>query len=341
MMRVLFLLLMAEFAMANSVDIKEYVAFSVLFFFVMLLTIISRKPVQNRNQKLIRTSDKRLAKLNLRFFNNRLENGDIIERLGLFFRVLHDKATQNQNTIIFNYPPRQARYFSANFKAITNATHNILCFVNKSIKNSSILFTIKPTKNPNEYQISIKTSAQMNTSEIISALEYKNRNINYKFLSIASSYAEQIGSKIEFSVKSNSSIFTFNATMHQLEEPQISEPNEQKSALVAYESQTGFFALVAGLSIFGIYIQPESSWESVKNHITDMLYKPDFLFIQAKIVKKLPYSELNLIKEWQEIKGFKIIIISDNSYFDDVASSFGDTKLYQPYTIDELASVIC
>ena len=126
MMRALFLLLMAEFAMANSVDIKEYVAFSVLFFFVMLLTIISRKPVQNRNQKLIRTSDKRLAKLNLRFFNNRLENGDIIERLGLFFRVLHDKATQNQNTIIFSYPPRQARYFSANFKAITNATHNIL-----------------------------------------------------------------------------------------------------------------------------------------------------------------------------------------------------------------------
>ena len=79
---------------------------------------------------------------------------------------------------------------------------------------------------------------------------------------------------------------------------------------------------------------------SVKNHITDMLYRPDFLFIQAKIVKKLPYSELNLIKEWQEIKGFKIIIISDNSHFDDVASSFGDARLYQPYTTDELASVI-
>lgn len=340
MMRVLFLLFIAEFAMAKGVNIEEYVAFSVLFFFIMLLIIISRRPVQNRNQKLIRTSNKSLAKLNLRFFHNKIENGDIIERLGLFFRVLHDKATQNQNTIIFSYPPRQARYFSANFKAITNATHNILCFVNKSIKNSSILFTIKPTKNQDEYQISIKTTTQMNANEIINALEDKNKNINYKFLSIASSYAEQIGAKIEFNVKSNNSIFTFNVTMHQLKELQINEPTEQKSALVAYESQTGFFALVAGLSVFGISIQPEPSWESVKNHITDMLYRPDFLFIQAKIVKKLPYSELNLIKEWQEIKGFKIIIISDNSHFDDVASSFGDARLYQPYTTDELASVI-
>lgn len=341
MMRALFLLFIADLLLASeAISIEGYIASSILFFLIVLLIAINNNSVENKNQKLIRTSNKSLAKLNLRFFQNRVENGDIIERLELFFKVLHSKSSQNQNSIIFSYPPKEARYFSANFKAITNATHNILSFVNKSVNNSSILLSIKPTKNPNEYQVLIKTSAHMNSNEIKKALENKNKNINYKFLSIASNYVELIGSKIEFNIKANNSIFSFNIIMHQLSQLQTIEITTQKNALVAYESQTGFFTIVAQLSAYGVSTQPESSWESVKNHITDMLYKPNFLFIQAKILKKLPYSELNLIKEWQKIKGFKIITISDNEYYDEVASSFGDAILYQPYTTDELSSLI-
>lgn len=332
---------MADFLLASqSIGIKEYISFSILLFLIIVLFVLSNRPVQNKNQKLIRTSSSSLSKLNLRLFQNKTENGDIVERLGLFFRVLHSKAAQNQNSIIFSYPPKQARYFNANFKAIINTTHNILSFANKSVSNSSILLSIKPTKNPSQYQISIKTSANINSSEITKALENQSKNISYKYLCIASNYAELIGSKIEFNIKANDAIFSFNVTMRQLNNPEIIEPTTRKNALIAYESQTGFFTLVAQLSAYKILTQPESSWESVKNHITDMLYKPDFLFIQAKILKKLPHTELNLIKEWQAIKGFKIISISDNEFYNEVASSFGDAVLHQPYTTDELSDLI-
>ncbi|MCR8678952.1 MULTISPECIES: hypothetical protein [Campylobacter] len=337
----LFILFIADILMASqTIGTNEHIAFSILLLLIIILIVINRRPVKNRNQKLIYTQNKNLAKLNLVFFQNKVENGDIIKRLGLFFKVLHAKAAQNNNSIIFNYSPRQARYFSANFKAITNITHNLICFVNKSVSNSSILLSIKPTKTKDEYQISIKTSANINSNEIQTALDDNNKNINYKYLHIASNYANLIGSKIEFSSKPNSSIFSFNITMHKLNNPLNIKSVMQKNALIAYESQTEFFTLVAELSVYGISTQPNPSWESVKNHIIDMLYKPDFLFIQAKIVKNLPYSEINLIKEWQKIKKFKIITISDNSNYDKIASSLDDATLHQPYTADELFEII-
>lgn len=342
MMRVVFLIFIANLLLANDkmVDTKEYIAFSFLLFLVLILIVINKRPVQNRNQKLIHTQNKNLAKLNLTFFKNKSENGDFIKRIGLFFRVLHTLAAHNQNSIIFSYQPRQARYFNANFKAITNATHNLLCFVNKSVSNSSILLSLKPTKNPNEYQISIKTSTNINSSDIEKSLENKSKNINYKYLNIASDYANLLGSKIEFRSKANNSIFSFNITMQKLDEPLIIKPTTPKKAIIAYESQTGFFTLLADLSVYGVSTQPESSWESVKNHIIDMCYQPDFVFIQAKILKKLPHNEINLITQWQKTKGFKVIIISDNSDYDDIASSFGDEILYQPYTTDDIAKLV-
>ena len=71
-----------------------------------------------------------------------------------------------------------------------------------------------------------------------------------------------------------------------------------------------------------------------------MCYQPDFVFIQATILKKLPHNEINLITQWQKTKGFKLIIISDNSDYDDIARSFGDAVLYQPYTTDDIAKLV-
>ena len=71
-MRVLFLIFIANLLLANEmIDTKEYVAFSFLLFLVLILIVINKRPVQNRNQKLIHTQNKKLAKLNLISFKNR------------------------------------------------------------------------------------------------------------------------------------------------------------------------------------------------------------------------------------------------------------------------------
>ena len=68
-MRVLFLLFIADLLLASeAIGIEGYIASSILFFLIVLLIAINNNSVENKSQKLIRTSNKSLAKLNLRFF---------------------------------------------------------------------------------------------------------------------------------------------------------------------------------------------------------------------------------------------------------------------------------
>ncbi|OCR88683.1 hypothetical protein CFT13S00388_00225 [Campylobacter fetus subsp. testudinum] len=335
------------------IDSIIFTAITVVFISLIMLIIFLRvekiKKLKSKNRLKIIQEPFYMEKIHKKFMLSKPQQGDIVERLELFFKILHIKAAKNNNVVVFNYDPKQHRYFSADFKIISYAVHMLNQFVINIISNSSIILTIKNTNITNRiYKVTLKANANILEMDdnIKDALKGKTKNINYKKLVIASNIAKLLGSKLRYQSKSSEFEFSFNLLLTPLQQDNkhkfINEYKNEINALIAEDDINSFHTLTAGLRHYDIKIKPNYTWEIVKKHITDTIFRPELVFIQAKIIKKLSKNDINILKEHKERKNITFIILSNNASYDDVNKvlDFETFTLKQPYTQDALLAVL-
>ncbi len=337
-------------ALMNSIIFTALiVAFISLIMFIIFLRIEKPKKLQLKNRLKIIQEPFYMEKIHRKFMLSKPQQGDIVERLELFFKILHIKAAKNNNVVIFNYDPKQHRYFSADFKIISYAVHMLTQFVINIISNSSIVLTIKSINATNNvYKVTLKANTNLieMDNNIKDALKGKTKNINYKKLVIASDIAKLLGSKLRYQSKSSEFEFSFNLLLTPIQKDNnhkfINEYKNEISAIIAEDDINSFYTLTAGLRHYDIKTKPNHNWEIVKKYITDTIFKPELVFIQAKIIKKLSKNDINVLKEHKERKNITFIILSNNSSYDDVNKllDFETFILRQPYTQDALLAVL-
>ncbi|MBP5778892.1 MAG: hypothetical protein J6W17_02930, partial [Campylobacter sp.] len=105
----------------------------------------------------------------------------------------------------------------------------------------------------------------------------------------------------------------------------ICENNEE-----IFNDLTLFFAQI------GCAVSPNSSWQNIKKHLDDFIYKPDIVLIEAEVLKNAKEVEyLNSIQKNK--KAYFAFILRNSDEFKLVKKlDFNTFKIKMPYLYDDL-----
>ncbi|ALV24829.1 putative membrane protein [Campylobacter iguaniorum] len=325
-----------------------------LIAFIALMILLSKKIKAIRNKKtiVIETIKKPLymAKINTDPTPSKLAPADITHRISFSFNVIYKKCAKNNNTVIFDFDPSFHRHFLADHKSITYLIHFILEFCINLVKNSTIVVSFDPInlqKDIHTYNVSIKINQNIIEIEnkIKDALLQKSNYLHYKKLVLASKIANNLGTHINYSNGYDEFQFDFDLNLipqDQFVATKFIQTPDPTKAVIASDDMDSYNTLVKQLTFFGIKVEPINEWAIVKKHIITTIFNPNLVFIQAKILARLPQAELTELKEAKERKSLSIIVISNNTNYDKIINSldFEAYKLKQPYTSDYLLAIL-
>ncbi|PPB53773.1 hypothetical protein [Campylobacter hyointestinalis] len=325
---------------------------AILFMFFIFIKIQKRRQKKLFTTKRSRTIKKPfyMAKIDTSPIVHKPHDGDIVQELSFYFQMLHKINATNNNTVVFDYDIRYFRNYMADYHTILYMIHGIVEFLTNSTKNSTIAIVFKHIEEIEgkiKFSVSIKLHGDFtgHGNMIRMSIAGTNKNIYYKKLSLACYRAKILGTNIKYTSNKSESEFVFELNLTPTKEiPRYHFQNtdKQTTAIIAEDNKNSYNILRSQLEYYGVKIEPNSSWSIIKRHITDTIFRPNIVFIQAKIIKKLPIQELNMLKEYKERKNISVVIISNNENFDKIQENikFDTYTLKQPYTSDTLLAIL-
>lgn len=325
-----------------------------LFFAILMITVFiiaqRKNKINNSMPKIIRKPFF-VAKIDLSLKPSKFVEADILQRIAFSFRMIHKLAAKNNNTVIIDYDPKYLRYYRADFDNISYLFYSLTDFFLNFVSNSNIFIDLKQGKAIDE-TINLKAIFRIsaNLSEvddkIKNALLGQTKEILYKKLALSARIAKVLNTKLTYSNKANEAQFIYDLKLSSILDKRsisiLNRPKKQMSALIAETNVNIFYIIANWLRYYDIAIKPRYEWEIVKRHLTNKIFKPNFVFIQAEIIKKLPHIDLELLKEEKEKKNIIVVIISNNERYDNVVENldFETILLKQPFIQDDLLNIL-
>lgn len=329
----------------KSVLLNVFMTIFALFGAGLLLILIKFKKNKLKNKK---HQINHMAILNPKGFTRKEKNMDLCRVLDIYFSILHEKASKNNNKIFFSFNSHQHRMIVLADTQICFIFFTLSEFVCDLIKNAHITIGVR-IKNQDEQKInyeffvkSNKLLSDVKSANIEKTLFLKSNILAFKKLGSAAKIARALDIKVFHEKWQRYSMLHFNHTFKKGEGTcPVLKRFSRQNTLILENSKWGFFHIASELKKLGLRVQPSYDINSSKKHLFSPIFSPAFVFINTKVLRSFTYDEIEELQKSRKNHGFKLILISDNASNDNFTWDIKDCYfLRHPFNDDALLSIL-
>lgn len=329
----------------KSMILNVFMTIFALFGATLLLIVFKFKKNKPKRKK---HQINHMATLSPRSFARKEKNMDICRVLDIYFGILHEKASKNNNKIFFSFNAHQHRMIVLTDTQICSVFFTLCEFVCELIKNAHITIGLRVKKEEEtkiNFEFFIKCNkllSDLKSENIEKTLFLKSNILAFKKLSNAAKIARGLNIKVFCQKWQRYSMLHFDYTFKKGDGvcPVLKRFNRQNT-IILENSKWGFFHMASELKKLGLSVQPRHDINSSKKHLFSPIFTPAFVFINTKVLRGFTFAEIDELEKSRKNHGYKLILISDNASNDNFTWDIKDCYfLRHPFNDDALLSIL-
>lgn len=268
---------------------------------------------------------------------------DICMALNLNFPLLHEKAAKQNNSVFFIFDNKVPRNIVINHTYSISIFFTLAEFMLDEVSDSAVIISVVPlqiNENDVKYKFLVKTNRllpELKDGLLGDILKGKEKLLRYKKLNFILNKANQLHIAIEFKNMQKYSEFSFTSTFEyakRLEPVYLPDLRKQKAVILEHDKNS-FFVLSTKLAKMGIKVFNCYEPDEIKKHLQNSIFSTNYVFLNTRLLRSFTKTEIAELAQCKKEHNFKLILISDNQKYDNIASEIEhDCFLKRPFSMD-------
>ncbi|MDA3042527.1 MULTISPECIES: hypothetical protein [unclassified Campylobacter] len=274
---------------------------------------------------------------------------DILKPLKFQSEILFEECSRYDSSVFIKFPPDAPRYYDGYVINLSNAIYHICLFFLQNVKDPTlikIVFSVrddKPGLSRMQLLVDISVKKEIRTTYIhnLKTALISGKVINDPYISKAKQSIGDVGKIAELSNDNGGTHIKLHAQCSYLEqENRLRAKKYNYQILIAHKDKEIFDDLKDFLDSTGCNVVPNNTWENLKTHLADRIYKADIVLIDSEILRtdSTAIAYLNLIDKEEAHFVFLRKNANSQKALNDLKFNF--FKLDMPYFHDEIYAIL-